>query len=48
MAILLIFNAVAIALVLAGGLPAHPGVFAAWFVGDIVIGHVVPELTERG
>ena len=48
LAILLAFNSVAIAVVLAGGLPATPAVFAAWFVGDVVIGLVALGLTERG
>jgi hypothetical protein len=46
--ILLAFNAVAIALVIAGGLPAHPGIFAAWFIGDALVGLLALGLTERG
>ena len=45
--ILLAFNAIAIALVLAVGLPAPPWVFAAWFVGDVVAGLIALGLTER-
>jgi hypothetical protein len=48
LAILLAFNAAAVALVLAGGLPASPAVFAAWFVGDVLVGLVALGLTERG
>jgi hypothetical protein len=47
LAVLLAFNAIAIALMIAGGLPAHPGIFAAWFVGDVIVGLVALGLTER-
>lgn len=47
-AVLVVFNALAIALMAAGGLPAHPGVFTAWFVGDMIVGVWALELTERG
>jgi hypothetical protein len=46
--ILVAFNAVAIVLMVSGGLPAHPGIFAAWFVGDVLVGLVALGLTERG
>jgi hypothetical protein len=45
--ILVAFNAAAIALVLAGGLPATPLVFTAWFVGDVIVGLVALGLTDR-
>ncbi len=45
--ILVLFNVVAIALVLAGGLPAEPWIFVAWFVGDIVVGLIALGLTDR-
>jgi uncharacterized protein (DUF2062 family) len=48
-AVLIAFNAAAaaIALVLAGGLPASQIVFATWFVGDVLVGLVALGLTER-
>lgn len=48
LAILVVFNAAAVAWVVAVGLPAQPWVFAAWFVGDIVVGLIVVGLTDRG
>jgi hypothetical protein len=47
LAILVAFNALALVLVLAGGLPASPAVFAAWFVGDVLVGLTALGLTER-
>jgi hypothetical protein len=47
LALLLAFNAVAIALMVASGLPAHPAVFTAWFVGDMIAGLIALGLTER-
>ena len=46
--LLVAFNAAAISLIIAGGFPASTGTFAAWFVGDIVVGLVVLGLTDRG
>jgi hypothetical protein len=48
LAVLLAFNAIAIVLMTAGGLPANPGIFTAWFVGDALVGLVALGLTERG
>lgn len=45
-AILILFNAVAIALMLGGGLPAQPKIFAAWFAGDLLVGLAALGLTE--
>jgi hypothetical protein len=45
--LLVAFNAAAIAWIVAAGLPAHPAVFAAWFVGDAILGLVALGLTER-
>lgn len=46
LALLVAFNVLTVGLMLVAGIPPEPLVFAAWFVGDAVIGLIVLGLTD--
>jgi hypothetical protein len=46
LALLVAFNVLAVGLMLVAAIPPEPWVFAAWFVGDAVVGLIVLGLTE--